>query len=126
MNGVTYDTGALLAAERGSHRMQALHRRAQERGVTPVVPAAVLAQAWRGGPQPLLSRLLAGCRIEALAESLARSASAALALAETSDVVDASVAVGAAARNDVVVTSDPEDILHIGSALGLRLEIETV
>ena len=126
MKGVTYDAGALLAADRGSQRMQALHRQALESGQVPVVPAGVLAQAWRGGPQPRLSRLLAGCRIEALDEPKARSAGAALALAETSDVVDASVAVGAAVRGDVVITSDADDIQHLASAIGLPIKTETI
>ena len=122
MNGVTYDAGALLAADRGSQRMQALHRQALESGLVPVVPAGVLAQAWRGGSQPQLSMLLAGCEIEELDEPKARSAGAALALAEASDVVDASVAVGAAVRGDVVITSDADDIQHLASAIGLRIE----
>ena len=126
MNGVTYDAGALLAADRGSQRMQALHRRTLESGVVPVVPAAVLAQAWRGGPQPLLSMLLAGCRVEAFDEPRARSAGTALALSNTSDVVDASVAVGAAARDDVVVTSDPHDLQRLAAALNLHIETETI
>ena len=126
MVGVTYDAGALLAAERGSRQMLAQHRRALESGVVPVVPAGALAQAWRGGPQPRLSRLLAGCRVEELDEPRARSAGAALALAKTSDVVDASVAVGAAARGDVVITSDAADIQHIASAISLRIETVTI
>ena len=126
MNGVTYDTGALVAADRGSPRMRAYHELALKSGHVPVVPTGVLAQAWRGGPQPGLSRLLAGCRVEALDEPLARSAGAALALAETSDVVDASVVVSAALRDDVIVTSDPDDIQHLASALGLRIETETI
>ena len=126
MNGVTYDAGALLAADRGSQRMQALHQQALESGLVPVVPAGVLAQAWRGGPQPMLSRLLAGCRVEALDEPKARSAGAACALAKTSDVVDASVAVGAAVRGDVIITSDAGDIEHIASAVSLRIETVTI
>ena len=126
MSGVTYDAGALLAADRGSQRMQALHRRALESGLVPVVPAGVLAQAWRGGPQPMLSRLLAGCRVEELDEPRARSAGAACALAKTSDVVDASVAVGGAVRGDVVITSDADDIQHVASAIGLRIETATI
>ena len=126
MVGVTYDAGALLAAERGSRQMLAQHRRALESGVVPVVPAGALAQAWRGGPQPRLSRLLAGCRVEELDEPRARSAGAALALAKTSDVVDASVAVGAAARGDAVITSDAADIQHIASAISLRIETVTI
>lgn len=42
------------------------------RRIRPIVPSVVLAQAWRGGPQPNLSRLLRGCVIEALAENAAR------------------------------------------------------
>ncbi len=126
MNGVTYDAGALLAADRGSRRMQALHRQALESGLVPVVPAGVLAQAWRGGPQPRLSRLLAGCRVEALDEPKARSAGAACALSKTSDVVDASVVVGAAARGDLVVTSDPDDIQHLASAISMPIETVTI
>ena len=126
MNGVTYDTGALVAADRGSPRMQAYHERVLESGHVPVVPAGVLAQAWRGGPQPRLSRLLAGCRVEVLDEPLARLAGAALALARTSDVVDASVVVSAAFRDHVVVTSDPDDISHLATALNLPIETETI
>ena len=126
MKGVTYDAGALLAADRGSQRMQALHRQALESGLVPVVPAGALAQAWRGGPQPMLSRLLAGCRVEALDDPKARSAGAACALAKTSDVVDASIAVGAAARGDLVVTSDPDDILHLATAISMPIETVTI
>ena len=126
MSGFTYDTGALLAAEKGDLQMLAHHRRILESGQIPVVPAGVLAQAWRGGPQPRLSRLLAGCWIEPLDEPLARSTGAALAMAETSDVVDASVAVGAAIRDDVVITSDPDDIQRLAAALNLQVETVTV
>ena len=45
MSGLTYDTGALLAAEANDRRMWALHRRTLERLHTPTVPAATLAQA---------------------------------------------------------------------------------
>src|SRR5260370_15625690 len=57
---VTYDTGALVAAERNDRRMWALHAVLLAEEVAPVVPAPVLAEAWRGGPrQASLSRLLA-------------------------------------------------------------------
>ncbi len=126
MNGVTYDTGALVAAGKENRQMWMLHERWIESGMKPIVPAGVLAQAWRGGPQPMLSRLLAGCRVEDLDEPKARSAGAACALAKTSDVVDASVAVGAAVRGDVIITSDAGDIEHIASAISLRIETVTI
>ncbi len=124
MPGLTYDTGALIGAERGDRRVWALHRRAIERGIVPTVPAGVLGQAWRGGPQAELSRLLAGCRIEQLDEARARSAGAACAKAGSADVVDASVVVGASARGDVVVTTDPDDLGRLRDALRVSVRLE--
>jgi hypothetical protein len=50
MAGITYDTGVLIAAERGDRRVWALHRRSLERGMMPTVPAG----SWRraGGEAP--------------------------------------------------------------------------
>lgn len=119
--GVTYDTGALLAAEANRRDLWAIHTRSLQRGDRPVVPAAVLGQAWRGGPQAQLSRLLRGCRIEDLNEPRARAAGVACTRARTRDVVDAAVVVGAAARSDVVVTSDLDDLQRISDALDAPL-----
>jgi hypothetical protein len=126
MAGITYDTGALLAAEKGDRKMWAIHRRALERGLRPSVPAGVLSQAWRGGPQAELSRFLAGCRFEALTEPASRAAGAACARSRRPDVVDASVVTGALAREDAVFTSDPADLTAIASALGKRLAVHEV
>ena len=41
MAGVTYDTGALIAAERNDRRIWTLHRRALERGMMPTVSSGV-------------------------------------------------------------------------------------
>ena len=123
MNGVTYDTGALVAADKGNRQMWLLHDRWIESGMRPIVPAGALAQAWRGGPQPHLSRLLAACQVEELDEPLARKAGAACARAGTSDVVDAAVAVGAATRGDLVVTSDPDDMNQLAAALNRSIEL---
>lgn len=126
MSGVTYDTGALLAAEAGRRDLWVLHARALRRSQRPVVPAGVLGQAWRGGPQPLLSRLLRGCRIEPLDDEGSRAAGAVCARAGTADVIDASVVVGATARDDLVVTSDPDDLLALARALRRRLGVHRV
>jgi hypothetical protein len=119
--GITYDTGALLAAEKNDRSLWALHKRALERGIRPSVPAGVLAQAWRGGPQAELSRLLSGCRFEPLDETTSRLAGAACARSKRSDIVDASVVVGAIARDDVVFTTDPDDLAHIAEALSKEI-----
>lgn len=117
MPGLTYDAGALLAGEAGSRQLLALHRQLLERGVRPVVPAGVLGQAWRGGPQAELSRLLKGCRIEDLDEARSRAAGEACGRSRTADVIDASVVVGALARGDAIVTSDPKDMERIAAGL---------
>lgn len=123
MSGVTYDAGALLAAEGNDRRMWALHARALTRSHTPTIPAGALAQAWRGGPQPLLSRMVEGCAVESLDEAAARLAGAAAGRAGTSDVVDASVVAGALRRGDAVVTSDRRDLEHLAQAVGRRLDL---
>ncbi len=126
MNGVTYDAGALIAAERGSTSVWALHRRLLARELRPTLPTVVLGQVWRGGPQAQLSRLLRGCRIEPFTEQQARSAGEALAAADGRDLVDAAVVVTALAREDLIVTSDPHDLRHIASAIGRILAVHVV
>jgi hypothetical protein len=123
VSGVTYDAGALIAAERGSAAMWAFHRRALERGVRPTLSTVVLGQVWRGGPQAQLSRLLRGCRIDPLSETQARAAGVALAASGRSDLVDAAVVVTALAREDLVVTGDPDDLREIASAIGRTIEL---
>lgn len=124
--GTTYDTGALLAAEAGDRRFWAFHVRCLQRGMQPVVPAGVLAQAWRGGPQARLSRLLRGCRFEDLNEQRARGVGFACARSRSRDIVDVSVVVGALARGDFVVTSDADDLARIAESLGRSLRIHRV
>jgi hypothetical protein len=124
--GVTYDTGALLAAEVNRIDIWALHRDALRHQVRPFVPAPVLAQAWRGGPQHNLSRLLRGCDIAPMTEEMARQPGRACALAGTSDVVDAAVVVLALARDDLAVTSDEDDLQRLASTLGQRLKTHRI
>jgi len=122
--GVTYDTGALIAADRGERRMWARHRALLVRREVPVVPAPVVAQSWRGtSRQALLARLLSGCDVEALNDGQARSVGA-LARAATTDIVDACVVEGALRRRDLIVSSDEGDLQSIASAVSRRLEID--
>ena len=119
MRGVTYDTGALIAAERGSRDLWLLHRRLLERGVVPTVPPVALAQAWRdGGRQAQLARLLRGCRVPSFGERDAQTVGEALAVSCTADVVDAAVVVTACIRGEAIVTSDPDDLSAVASAIG--------
>jgi len=127
MSGVTYDTGALVAGERNDRRMWALHAGFLAERIVPIVPAPVLAQAWRGDArQASLSRLLAMCAIEPMTAAQARAVGILIAKSAHADVVDVTVVEGAVRRQDAIVTSDAGDIRRIGAALGLRLRIETV
>ncbi len=123
--GVTYDTGALIAADRSERRLWARHRALLVRRVVPTVPAPVVAQAWRGERRQVqLARLLAGCDVETLDEGRARSAGGLAARAGVSDVVDACVVEGALRRRDLVVSSDPGDLAALAAAAGERIEID--
>lgn len=123
MSGVTYDSGALIAAEANDRRMWLLHRRTLERGHLPTVPAGVLAQVWRGGPQPRLASFLAGCQPEDLTAARARRAGALLGTTHGHDVIDASVVAGAIARGDTVYSSDRGDLEALANATGQRLSL---
>lgn len=123
---IIYDAGALVAAERNVRPLWALHDAALRRDVSPLVPAGVLAQVWRGGPQPNLSRLLAGCTVSPLDESLARAAGTLCGQAGTSDVVDASVVVLAHALAAPVVTGDAGDLSALAGAAGWPITLHEI
>ena len=123
--GVTYDTGALIAADRGERRVWGRHRALLTRREVPIVPAPVVAQSWRGGGhQALLARLLAGCDVEALDDDLARAVGSLAARAATTGIVDACVVEGAMRRHDLVVSSDEDDLQAIAAAVSCRLEVD--
>jgi hypothetical protein len=125
VTGVTYDSGALIAAERGERPMWARHRALLLRRVVPIVPASVVAQCWRGMPrQAQLARLLAGCEVEALDDTRARATGTLAGRARTSDVVDASVVEGALRRGDLVISSDEGDLAAIAAAVSRHIDID--
>lgn len=122
MTGLTYDTGALVAAEHNDRRMWALHARALQRGILPTVPASVVVEAWRG--PGAVGRLLEGCVVEALVGSTAREAGVLLgSCARSVGVADATVVEGALRRGDAVVTADRRDVAAVADGAGRRLAI---
>src|SRR5215467_4669938 len=123
--GITYDAGALIAADRAERRIWARHRALLALREVPTVPAPVVAQSWRGGGrQALLARLLAGCDVESLDDGQARAVGSLAARAGTTDIVDVCVVEGAMRRHDLVVSSDPGDLQAIAAAAGRHLEID--
>jgi hypothetical protein len=123
MGGITYNTTVLIAAERGDRQMWSRHLGLLRLGAVPVVPAPVLAQAWRGGSR---QALLAGCEVEAMTEESARAVGRLLGAAVHDDVVDAAVVESAARRKDSIVTSDLGHIERLVTACRQNLVIEVV
>ena len=114
--GITLDTGALIALDRGDKRMIALLQQVLARGCTFRVPSGVLGQAWRNGRvQVTLARFLRAEEVEIvpLDEQLARSCGELCGATNTSDIIDASVVILARERRDTIVTSDPDDLRRL-------------
>lgn len=123
MSGLTLDTGALIALERGEERIRALLRAALEKNLPISIPAGVLAQAWRGGPRAArISRLL---KDREHVDLVVLDEQEAFAIGEVAkrcghpDIVDIHVALCARRRNNKVVTSDAADIQRVDAKLPL-------
>jgi predicted nucleic acid-binding protein len=125
LNGAVLDTGALIAFERADRRVVAVVARALELDDPLVVPAGVVAQAWRDGRrQARLARLLGSpvCEVVALDDRRARAAGQLCGATGTTDVVDASVVALAREKALRVLTSDPADLRR----LDRRVEVAEV
>lgn len=127
MVGLVYDAGALIAAESGDTTMWRIHRAALEARTPPLVPAPVIAQAWRNGAkQALLARFLHGCDRVDFTSRNGYAVGELLAASGTTDIVDAIVALLAAHRGDIVVTSDPDDLRQLADAMGVRITLRLI
>jgi len=114
MGGVTLDSGALIAFERGQRRIIAHLKETSLRGIALTVPTVVIAEVWRGRARSArLAALFEACTIEPLAESLARVAGEALGRVKGASLADAIVMASAAQRGDRVLTADPGDLLRL-------------
>ena len=117
--GITLDTGALIALDRGDKRMIALLHQALAQGCAFRVPSGVLGQAWRDGRiQVTLARFLRSEEVEIipLDEQLARACGELCGATNTSDIIDASVVILARERQEPIVTSDPSDMRRLDPA----------
>ena len=114
--GIVLDAGALIALDRGDKRIIALLQRAVTQGRTIRVPAGVVGHAWRDGRvQVTLARFLRSqeVKIVPLDEQLARSCGELCRVANSSDIIDASVVLLAREQRDPIVTGDPTDLLRL-------------
>jgi len=131
MTTLVLDTGALIALDRNDRSVWAMLRNAADDSAQVSVPAGAVAQAWRNGRrQALLARALTHCNEVALDGSLARAAGLLCGRSDTPDVVDASVALVAAARSQTgptaLVTSDTADLHHLLHTLGASVRLVSV
>ena len=114
--GVTLDAGALIALDRGERRMITLLDQALKARKAFRIPAGVVAQVWRDSRiQVTLARFLKAREVEIvpLDEHLSRSCGELCGATGTSDVIDASIVIIAKERNDVIVTSDDDDLRRL-------------
>jgi len=111
-DGITFDTGALIALERRGQRARQIVERALEAKIRITVPAAVISEWWRGRSD-LRERIVAAVRIEALSVGLAQLAGEALAAVKGATTIDAIVMASAAQRGDVVYSSDCDDLVRL-------------
>jgi len=120
---VVLDSAALIGIERGDDKMSALLEASLKIQVRFLIPAGVLAQAWRGGRhQVLLTRFLKTPAVEVLplTEEAAKAAGRLCGLARSSDIVDASVVVAAREHRCAIVTSDAADLLALDPSATLH------
>lgn len=109
MEGITFDTGALIALERRHARIAKVLATATASNVPITAPAAVLAEWWRGSSK-MRAQILASIDVEPLDANLAKIAGEAMAAVVGATVVDALVMASAARRGDAVYTSDFGDL----------------
>ncbi|MGC8514234.1 MAG: PIN domain-containing protein [Acidimicrobiales bacterium] len=119
------DAGALIALDRGDRDTWALVVETQRAGQRPVVPAPVIAQAWRGAARQVrLGAVLSGTEVVVVDGPLCRRAGELLAAAGTVEVLEALVALVAKDRPGCeIVTSDPDDIHRLLQALLVKRRI---
>jgi predicted nucleic acid-binding protein len=119
--GLTFDTGMLVALERRKQRAWEIYRRAWERRAPITIPAPVLGEWWRGRTD-LREAIVGSVRVEPLTSMTAMLAGEALAKIRDATAIDAFVMSSAALRGDVVCTSDFGDLDRLRAFFpGVRL-----
>ena len=113
-DGLTFDTGALIALERRRQRIARIYTTAVMDGLVVTVPAAVVCEWWRGHSDARTT-VLRGLRVEPVDVGLAKAAGEAMAAVRGATVVDALVMASAARRGDIVYTSDFDDLDRLRS-----------
>lgn len=126
MAALVFDSGALIALERGDRGVAALLVAAVAAGTEAVTSCACVAEVWRDpARQARLTRALSGFREHSLDRAQARASGALLAQVATADVADAALCqlVG---DGDTILTSDPSEIARLLRARGVNAQVRAV
>lgn len=111
-----FDAGVFIALENPAQRgvVLALVERMRQDGVDPVTVDAALAQVWRNpATQVPISMLVKATTVHQFGDP--KTIGMRCAMAGTSDVVDASLAVLASQLDMTVLTTDPNDMAALGA-----------
>ena len=120
MTALVLDAGALIAVDRGDRKMQRKIQDALNIGEPVRTNANAVAQVWRNGAkQSRLARLLRDINVESITREGGYRAGELLGATRTRDVVDATVALLAKAK-DLLYTSDPADLQKLCTATGFK------
>ena len=124
MSPLVLDAGALVALERGDRATNQRIDEAILAGHSIRTHPLVLAQVWRGGSgrQARLARALRAVEVVPLDEASGRRVGELLGRAGTSDPVAAAV-VDLAADEDMILTSDPDDLTALVKASGRPVRV---
>jgi hypothetical protein len=121
-----YDAAVFVAAQRNDRDVWADHRARLELGFIPRTTAPVVAQVSRSPRQVQLRRMLRGCDIVGFAPDDSHEVGALVGKASTWDVVDGHLTIVASRRQATVLTSDVEDLRHLGDQLPTPVRVQRV
>lgn len=126
MSALVLDAGALVAVDRGDRAMVARLRAAERHGLELRSNAMVVAQVWRDrhGRQAGLARMLRAVDVRWVSPEDGRAAGVLQAEAGTSDPIDATLVLLAAA-GDRILNSDARDLARLAESAGNRPVIVT-
>ena len=120
MTALVLDAGALIAVDRGDPVVYKKIRDALRVGTPVRTNPNVVAQVWRNGAtQSRLARLLRDIKVEPITREDGYRAGELLGVTRTKDVVDATVALLAKAK-DKLYTSDPGDLRALCTTTGFK------
>ncbi len=126
MAALVFDSGALIALERGDRAVAATLVAAIVDGVEAVTSSACVAEVWRDpARQVRLTRALAGFVEHDLDHRRARVCGTLIAAVGTAGIADAAVC-QLVRDGDSVLTSDPGDIALLLDAAGVAARVRSV